>query len=240
MGDNIEDKIRNIEEWNREREKVKPFIDKAIGCHNRAHGEARYKNYGEAAVFYREAIKHYKDTLELKPRFYLKDLLERIDRVVEEYINNMFNLKTTGDCLKTESGIRDFIDFIDNLNEEEKTYIDPYDVSHVYFHIADLYYEEKNLERAYEFYNKVIDTGCNRPFINRDSYFKMASILFEQQRFKEALVSFVAVLSFDRGNKEIVSYLEDCLKRLGIAARHKHKFLAATPREVTKLIMEVL
>ena len=110
----------------------------------------------------------------------------------------------------------------------------------MYFGIADLYYEEKNLERAYKFYNKVIDTGCNRPFINRDSYFKMARILFEQQRFKEALVNFVAVLSFDRGNKEVVSYLEDCLKRLGIAARHKHKFLAATPREVTKLIMEVL
>ena len=52
-------------------------------------------------------------------------------------------------------------------------------------------------------------------------------------------MSFVSVLSFDRGDKEIISHIEDCLKKLGIAG-HKNKFLKATPNEAKKLIMEVL
>ena len=54
------------------------------------------------------------------------------------------------------------------------------------------------------------------------------------------MVSFVRVLSFDKGNREAMSYLEDCLERLGIAVKYRHKFLVATPNEATKLIMEVL
>ena len=97
----------------------------------------------------------------------------------------------------------------------------------------------RDLKKALEFYKKVIDADCDRPFINRDAYFKMARILFEQARFKEALVSFVSVLSFDRDDKEIISHIEDCLKRLGIM-EHRDKFLRATPNEARKLIMEVL
>lgn len=240
MNDNIEDKIRNIEEWNKEREKVKPLIERAVDYHNKAREEARRRNYEEASGLYREAIRHYRSAIELKPRFYLHDLLERIDRVVGEHINNTFDLKTAGDLLKTETGIREFTDFVNRLKFDEKRYIDAYNIAHAYSRIASMYYEEKDLERAYEFYNKVIDAGCNRPFVVRDSYFNMARILFDQKRFKEALVSFVAVLSFDRGNKEVIAYIEDCLKRLGIDPKYKEKFLAATPREATKLIMEVL
>ena len=74
MDNNIEDKIRNIEAWNQEREKVKPFIDSAVDCHNKARIEARRKNYKEAVDFYREAIKHYRSAIEIKPHFYLQDL----------------------------------------------------------------------------------------------------------------------------------------------------------------------
>ena len=66
------------------------------------------------------------------------------------------------------------------------------------------------------------------------------NITFEQARFKEAVVTFVAVLSFDRDNKEVISCISDCLNRLGIAPKYKEKFLVATPKEATKLIMEVL
>lgn len=238
MDNDIEQKIRNLEEWNKEREKVKPIIDVAVDYHNRARAEVHWKNYETAASFYREAIKNYKNALNLKPKYYLQDLVGRIDQVIEEHVNNAFNLKISGDRIRNENGIREFVKFIEELGEEKK-YIDPYDIAYAFFRIGDLYYEEKDLKKAYEFYTRVVDVSCDRPFINRDAYFKIAKILFEQRRFKEALVSFVSVLSFDRDNREVISYLEDCLRRLGIS-EHKHKFLVATPNEARKLIMEVL
>ena len=239
MDDNVENKIKNLEEWNEERRRIKPVIDVAVGFHNKARTEARWKKYEQAANFYREAIKNYKTALSLNPRYYFRDILDRVDHVIEEHINNAFNLRISGEKLKTESGIREFIEFIDGLGPEEKSYIDLYDVAHVFLRIGDLYHEERDLEKAYRFYNRVIESNCDRPFVNREAYFKAARILFEQSKFKEALVSFVSVLSFDRENKEIISYIEDCLSRLGIS-EHKHKFLVATPKDARKLIMEVL
>jgi len=240
MDNNIEEKLRNLEEWNSERARVKPFIDIAVEHHNRARTEARWKNFEQAAHFYREAIKNYKDALAQKPKYYLQDLLERIDHVIEEHINNVFNLKISGDNLKNEKGMQGFVKFIDSLGAEERKYIDVYDSAQVYLRIADFYwFEEKNPKKALEFYNKVIGADCGRSFINRGAYLKAGRILFEQARFKEALVSFVSVLSFDRSDEEIISYIEDCLGRLGIAG-HKNKFLKATPNEARKLIMEVL
>ncbi|MFC1667320.1 tetratricopeptide repeat protein [Candidatus Omnitrophota bacterium] len=238
--DNIEEKLRNLEEWNSERARVKPFIDIAVESHNRARTEARWKNYEQAAQFYREAIQNYKNAVSKNPKYYLQDLLERIDHVIEEYLNNSFNLKTSGDKLKIESGIRDFVNFIDNLKSDEKKYIDPYDIARVCLRIADsYYYEQKKPKRALEFYNRVVDTGCNRPFVERDAYLKMSRILFDEARFKEALVSCVAILSFDRGDKEAVDRLKHCLSRLGIL-QYESKFLRATPKEAKKIIMEVL
>lgn len=240
MDNNIEEKLKNLEEWNNERIRVKPFIDVAVEHHNRARTEARWKNFEAASHFYREAIKNYKEAVTQKPKYYLQDLLDRIDRVIGEYINNIFNLRTSADNLKNEAGIRKFVKFIDGLQHEEKDYIDPYDIARVYLQIADFYYcEEKNLKKALEFYKRVVDIECDRPFIYRNSYFKMGSIFFEQLRFKEALVSFVSVLSFNKDDKEIISCIEDCLERLKIA-EHKNKFLKATPNEARKLIMEVL
>jgi tetratricopeptide (TPR) repeat protein len=239
MDNNIEDKIRNLEEWNKEREKVKPIVDLALDYHNKARAEARWKNYEQAAQFYREAIKNYKNALSLNPKYYLQDLLDRVDHVIEEHINNTFNLKTAGDKLKTESGIGEFVRFIDELKEDEKRYINTYEVARAFFYIGNLYLEEGNLKEAYKFYTRVIEVDCDRPFINRDSHLKIGKILFEEERFKEALVSFVSVLSFDRGNREVIAYIEDCLRRLGIL-EHRDKFLVATPNEARKLIMEVL
>ena len=239
MADNIEQKLKNLEEWNRERERVKPIIDAAVDFHNKARAEVHWKNYEAAANCYRDAIKNYKSALSLNPRYYLQDLLERIDHVIEEHVNNTFNLKTSDDRLETKNGIADFTDFIENLTLEEKKYIDPYDIAQAFFRIADLFYAEGDFKNAYEFYNKVVEVNCDRPFVNRDAYFNAARILFDQNRYKEALVSFVSVLSFDRENKEIIAYIDDCLKRLGIS-KHMNKFLVATPKEARKLIMEVL
>ena len=237
--ENIEDKLKNLEEWNNERKRVKPFIDTAVDYHHKARIEAHWKNYKEAAELYREAIRNYKEAVIQNPKYYLQDLLERIDHVIEEHINNAFNLKTSGDTLKNEEGIAEFINFIGNLEHEEKKYIDPYDIAQAYIRIGDFYYEEKNLNKAAEFYNRVIDIRCDRPFINREVYFNIGKIYFEQLRFKEALVSFVSVLSYDRGNKEVIGRLEECLVKLGIR-EHKDKFLAASPNDAKKLIMEVL
>ncbi len=239
MYDNIEEKFKNLKEWSKERENIKPIIDVALDYHNKARAEAHWKNYKQAASLYRKAIENYKGALSLNPRYYLQDLLDRVDHVIEEHVNNAFNLKISEDSLKTENGIREFVEFIDNLEQEEQGYIDPYDIAQAFFHIANLYYEEKNLKEAYKFYNRVIDINCDRPFINREASFKAGKILFEQNRFKEALVSFISVLSFDRGDAEIVTYLDDCLRRLGIS-NYRDKFLIATPNEARKLIMEVL
>lgn len=239
MDNDIEEKIKNLEEWNRERERVKPIIDLAVDYHNKARTEARWRNYEKAAELYRDAIGNYKKALSLEPKYYFQDLLDRVEHVVEEYINNVFNLKTSDDRLKTKKGISEFVEFIDGLRDDEKKCLDPYDVAHVFLRIADLYYEERNSNEAYKFYTRVIEVNSDRPFVNRDAHFKIGRILFEQKRFKEALVSFVSALSFDRDNKEYVSNIEDCLKKLGIA-EYKKKFIVATPNEARKLIMEVL
>ena len=237
--DSIEEKRRNLEEWNEERRRIKPVIDTAVDFHNKARTEVRWKNYEQAANFYREAIKNYKTALGLNPRYYFRDILDRVDYVIEEHVNNSFNLRISDEKLKTECGIREFIEFIDGLKPEEKRCIDLYDIAHVFLRIGDLYHEEGDLEKAYGFYNRVIESNCDRPFVNREAYFKAARILLEQSKFKEALVSFVSVLSFDREDKEIISYVEDCLSRLGIL-EHKYKFLVVTPKDARKLIMEVL
>jgi tetratricopeptide (TPR) repeat protein len=236
---NIEEKIRNFEEWSKEREKIKPIIDAAVDYHNKARAEARWKNYEQAAQFYREAITNYKNALSLNPKYYLQDLLDRVEHVIEEHVNNAFNLKIAGDKLKTESGIRDFVKFIDDLKYEERRHINAYDIAQAFFSIGDLYYEDRNFKEAYSFYVRVIEVDCDRPIVNRDIHLKIGEILFEEKRFKEALVSFVSVLSFDRGNREAIVRIEDCLKKLNIL-EHKQKFLAATPNEARKLIMEVL
>ena len=233
--DNVEEKLKHLEEWNNERTKVKPFIDMAVDYHNKASIEAHWKNYEEAARLYRNAIKNYKNAVSQNPKFYLKDLLERIDRVIEEHVNNSFNLKISGNRLKDEKGIWEFTDFIDSLKMEEKSYIENYDIAQAFLHAADFYYLKKLLKLALEFYN----AKCSRPYVNREVHFKMGRIFFEEARFKEALVSFVSVLSFDRSNEEVISCIEDCLKKLKIL-EYRNKFIKATPHEATKLIMEVL
>jgi len=237
--DNIEEKIKNLEEWNSERAKVKPFLEEAIDFHNKARREAQWKNYEKAQEFYRKAIENYKNALSLNPKYYLKDILERIDSIIEEHVNNAFNLKVSDDKLKAESGIREFSNFIDNLSPEERRYICPYDIALSFLRIGDLYYEDGDLDKACEFYNKVISAQCQRPFINKGAYFKIGRILFDQKRFKEAIISFVSALSFERDNLETVTYLEACLKELRIV-EYKDRFLSISPNEAKKLIMEVL
>ncbi|MBU1007143.1 MAG: tetratricopeptide repeat protein [Candidatus Omnitrophica bacterium] len=237
--DNIDEKIRNIEEWNAERGEIKPIIDIAVEYHNKARAEAHWKNYTQSSDFYKAAIENYKKALNLSPRYYLQDLLDRVDHVIEEHINNVFNLKTEGETLKTEKGIQDFVEFIEQLKHEEKSYLDLYDIARIFLKIGDLYRDEGDFDKAYGFYNRAISVNCGRPFVNRDAYFKSARILFDQKRYKEALVDFLAVLSFDRENNEIIAYIVDCLKFLKIL-KYKDRFLAATPKEATKLIMEVL
>ncbi|MFA4991780.1 MAG: tetratricopeptide repeat protein [Candidatus Omnitrophota bacterium] len=237
--DNIEEKLRNIEEWNSERAKVKPLLDVAVDCHNKARREVQWKNYERALGYYRDAIKNYKEALALKPKYYLQDIVERIDSVVGEHINNIFNLKTSGDALKNENGIKDFLGFVGNLDPEEKRYIDPYEIALAYLRIGDTYREDGDLSGALGFYNRAIETECQRPFVNMDAHFKIGVILFDQKKFKEALISFVSVVSFDRNNEGAIGRIEKCLTELKIS-EHKSKFLSATPNEAKKLIMEVL
>lgn len=237
--DNIEEKLRNIEEWNSERAKVKPLLDVAVDCHNKARREVQWKNYESALEYYRGAIKNYKEALALKPKYYLQDIVERIDSVVGEHLNNIFNFKISGDRLKNENGIKDFLEFIDNLDPEEKRYIDSYEIAFAYLKIGDVYNEDSDFNRAVGFYNRAIDVECQRPFVNMDAHFKVGAILFNQKRFKEALISFVSAVSFDRDNEKAIKYIELCLRELKIA-EHRNKFLSATPNEAKKLIMEVL
>lgn len=236
---NIEEKIKNLEEWNSERARIKPVLEIAVGYHNKARREKYWKNFEKASEFYIQAIENYRSALKLNPRYYLQDIVERVDSVIEEHINNIFSLKISGDRLKTEQGVKEFMEFIEGLSSEEKKYIDKYEVALSYFRIANIYFGDGNFEKAYEFFNKVVDIGCNRPFLNRDTHFKIGQILFNKKRFKEALESFVSTLSFDRGNADAVSYIDKCLKELKIF-EHRLKFLSATPNEVKKLIMEVL
>ena len=236
---NIEEKIKNLEEWNDERARIKPVLDSAVDYHNKARREAYWKNYEKATEFFKQAIENYKSALKLNPKYYLQDVVERVDSVIEEHMNNAFNMKVTGNRLKTEQGIKEFTEFVENLQPEEKKYIDQYEIALNYFKIGDIYFEERDFDKAYEFYNKVIALQTERPFINRDAYFRAGQILFNKKKFKEALISFVSVLSFDRGNAEAANYLDQCLKELKIF-EHRFKFLSATPNEARKLIMEVL
>ncbi len=237
--DNIEEKLQNLEEWNKERERVKPFIDLAVDYHNRARTEFNWKNYEQAAYFYREAIKNYKSAVSKNPKYYLQDLLERIDRVIEEHINNTFHLKASDERLTNEATIAEFTDFVKNLTLEEKRYIDPYDITLAFFKIADYYNSKEDYRKARVFYENVLGMNSDRPFINRDAHYKIGLILFKQEKFKEALVSFVNALSYNRSDQEVIKGVDDCLRKLYIL-EHKSKFLNATPMEATKLIMEVL
>lgn len=237
--DNIEDKMKNLEEWNSERAKIKPLLEIAVDYHNKARREKYWKNFEKALKFYIQAIESYRSALKLRPRYYLQDIVERVDSVIEEHVANLFNLKISGNRLKTEQGVKEFIEFIESFNPEEKKYVDQYEIALSYFKIADMYFEEGDFDKAHIFFNKVVELGCNRPFLNRDAYYKIGQILFNKKRFKEALVSFVSMLSFDRGNADGVRYLDKCLKELKIS-EHRFKFLSATPNEAKKLIMEVL
>ncbi|MBU1148325.1 MAG: tetratricopeptide repeat protein [Candidatus Omnitrophica bacterium] len=239
MDDSTERKIRDLEEWNKERSRIKPVIERAVDCHNKARVEVRWKNYDTATGLYKEAIKYYKDAIALNPKYYLQDLMDRVDHVIEEYINNAFRLKTARDELKSERGIKEFMSFVDRLKEGERRYINTYELADAYLRIANLYYDEEKFEKACEFYNKAIDVNCEQSFINRESYFKIGKIFFEDDKFKEALMSFVSVLSFDRGNEEVTDYIDECLKKLKIS-EYRERFLVATPNEAKKLIMEVL
>lgn len=145
----------------------------------------------------------------------------------------------SGDNLKSKNGIRAFRDFIDNLKLEEKKCLNPYDIAQAFLRIADLHAEEDNLDEAYEFYNKVIEVNCDRPFIDREAYFNAGKVLFQKARFKEALVSFVWALRFNPKDKDVIACLDDCLKKLHIY-EYREEFLKATPKEAKKLIMEVL
>jgi tetratricopeptide (TPR) repeat protein len=236
---NIEEKIKNLEEWNSERARIKPVLEIAVDYHNRARREKYWKNFEKASEFYIQAIENYRSSLKLNPRYYLQDIVERVDSVIEEHVNNLFSLKISGDRLKAEQGVKEFVEFIEGLSSEEKKYVDQYEIALSYFKIADIYFGDGNFERAHEFFKKVIDLGCDRPFLNRDTHFKIGQILFNKKRFKEALESFVSMLSFDRGNADAVIYLDKCLKELKIF-EHRVKFLSATPNEAKKLIMEVL
>ena len=236
---NIEEKLKNIEDWNRERASIKPILEIAIDCHNKARREASWKNYEKASEFFKQAIKNYRNTLKLNPKYYLQDVIERVDFVIDEYINNMVNFKGSTDKLRTENGVKEFVEFIEGLSADERKYIDQYELAMRYFKIADMYFQDGNFDMAYEFLNKVTEMQCNRPFLNRDTYLRMGEILYNKRKFKEALVSFVSVLSFDRGNAEAAANLDRCLRELKIF-EHRFKFLSATPNEAKKLIMEVL
>lgn len=236
---NIDEKIKNLQEWNSEHARIKPVLEIAVDYHNKARREKYWKNFEKASGFYILAIENYRNALKLGPRYYLQDIVERVDSVIEEHVNNTFNLKVSGDNLKTEQGVKDFICFVEGLSAEESKYIDQYEIALSYFKIADVYFGDGNFEKAYEFFNKIVDIGCNRPFLNRDTHFKIGQILFNRKKFKEALFSFVSMLSFDRGNAEAVCYIDKCLKELKIF-EHRYKFLSAAPNEAKKLIMEVL
>ena len=237
--DNIEEKLKNLEEWNNERDKVKPFIDKAVESHNKARVEAQWKNFEQAAALYKNAIENYVSALNQKPKYYLQDLSDRIDHVIEEHVNNSFNLRVSGDNLKSKNGARGVSDFIDGLKPEERNYLNPYDIAQAFLKIADLYAEEGDIDDAYEFYNRVIEVDCGRPFIDREAYLSAGKILFQKARFKEALVSFAWVLRFDPKDEDAITRIDDCLKKLHIY-EHREEFLKATPKEAKKLIMEVL
>jgi len=239
MDNNREEKSRDMQEWGIERDKVKSIVDVAVDCHNRAKTEVSQENYDTAIHFYKEAIKDYRDALDKGLKYYSKDLLDKISRVVSEYMRNVFILKLVETKVKEEGYINEFLNFTNALKQTERKYIYAYDIARICFSVANFYYEKKDLESAYQFYNKVIEAKCDRSFINRDAYFRMGKIQFEQMRFKEAVVNFVSVLSFDMDNKEVIGYIEDCLARLNIS-KHKKRFLSATPNEAKKLIMEVL
>ena len=236
---NIEDKIKNLEEWNNERASIKPILETAVDCHNKARREAYWKNYEMASEFFRQAIENYKNALKLNPKYYLQDIVERVDSVIGEYINNIFNLKSSIDRLRTEQGVREFVEFVDGLNSEERKYIDQYEIAMKYFKIGDIYFDDNSFDEAYGFFNKAVNLQCDRPFLNRDTYFKIGQILINKKRYKEALMSFVSALSFDRGNIDAVNHIDKCLKELKIS-EYKFEFLSATPNEAKKLIMEVL
>ncbi|MFA5388369.1 MAG: tetratricopeptide repeat protein [Candidatus Omnitrophota bacterium] len=237
--DNIEEKMRNLEDWNSERARIKPVLEVAVDFHNKARRERYWKNFEKASEFYVQAIANYRSALKLDPRYYLQDIVERVDSVIEEHVNNMFNLKVSGDRLKTVQGVKEFMEFVEGLSADEKKYVDRYEIASTYFKIGELYLGDGDIDRAYEFFNKVIDMECNRPFLNRDTYLNIGRIQFDKKRYKEALVSFVSMLSFDRGNADAVVYLDMCLKELKIF-EHRFKFLSAAPNEAKKLIMEVL
>ncbi len=237
--DNIEEKLKNIEDWNEERASIKPILETAIDCHNKARREANWKNYEKASEFFKQAIENYRNALKLNPKYYLQDVVERVDSVIDEHINNMFNFKGSSGGLRTESGVKDFMEFMQGLSADEKKYIDRHELAVRYFKIADRYFQDGDFDRAYEFFNKLVDIQSNRPFLNRDAYLRIGEILCSKRKFKEALISFVSVLSFDRGNKDAVANLDRCLKELKIF-EHRLRFLSATPNEAKKLIMEVL
>jgi len=236
---NIEQKIKNLEEWNKERANIKPILEIAVDYHNKARREAYWKNYEKASEFFRLAIENYRSALRLNPKYYLQDVIERVDSIIGEYMDSVFNLKISEDRLRTEQGAREFVEFVENLSPEEEKCIDQYELALGYFKIGDMYFEDGNFDRAYDFFNKVINLQCDRPFLNKNAYFKIGKILIDKKRFKEALVSFVSVLSFDKGNTDAVNYLDKCLKELKIS-EHRFKFLSLTPNEAKKLIMEVL
>jgi tetratricopeptide (TPR) repeat protein len=236
---NLDEKLRNLEEWNVEHAAIKPILEVAVDYHNKARREAYWKNYEKAFEFFKLAIENYKNALKFNPKYYLKDVIERVDSVIGEHIYNIFNLKASENRLKTEQGIRQFVEFIEGLSLEEKKYIDLYDIALNYFKIGEMYFDDNNFDKAYEFFNRALDLQCNRPFLNRDAYYKTGQILFSKKQFKEALIIFVSVLSFDRGDKDAISYIDGCLRELGIY-EHRLKFLSAMPNDAKKLIMEVL
>ncbi len=235
----LDEKIKNIQEWNEERARIKPILETAVDLHNKARCEASWKNHEKAAEYFKLAIENYRNTLQMNPKYYLQDIVERVDYVIGEYVNNMFNLKVAGNRLKTKEGAAEFVEFIDDLKSDERKYIEHFDIAMSYSKIAEMYFDDGDFDKAYEFYTKVIDLECDRPFLNKDTYFKMGLILFHKKRFKEALVDFVSVLSFDRGDASAVELIDKCLKELNIS-EHRFKFLSATPNETKKLIMEVL
>jgi tetratricopeptide (TPR) repeat protein len=236
---NIDEKIKNLEDWNSERARIKPVLEIAVEYHNNARREKYWKNFEKASSFYLLAIESYRNALKLSPRYYLQDIVDRVDSVIEEHVSNMFSLKVNGDKLKTEQGIKDFLNFIEGLTAEERKYVDQYEIAMSYFKIADMYFGDGNFEKAYKFFNNIVEMNCNRPFLNRDTHYKIGLIFFDKKKFKEALFSFVSMLSFDRGNAEAVSYIDKCLKELKIF-EHRYKFLSAAPNDAKKLIMEVL
>jgi len=236
---NIEQKIKNLAEWNSERANIKPILEAAVDYYNKARREMYWKNYENASEFFKQAIGYYRSALKLNPKYYLQDIIERVDFVIGEYLNSMFNFKISDDKLKTEQGAKEFVEFVENLNPEEEKYIDLYDMALGYLKIGNIYYDDGDLDKAYEFFSKAVNIQCGRPFLDKDAYFKMGQILLNKKRFKEALMSFVSVLSFDKGNAEAVKHLDRCLKELKISEL-RFKFLSMTPNEAKKLIMEVL